>query len=71
MEEEYDGKMDHIINITCCWIRDIYGGEARTSQFTIQPRQPDFKPDTLAKKVLRKEVNPYEKLSFNDFDKLM
>jgi len=51
MEKEYEGKMNHIINITCCWIRDIYDGEASTSQFTIQDRQPDFPPDTLAKKI--------------------
>lgn len=71
MEEEYTGKMDHIINTTCNWIRDRDGREASVDQFTIQPRQPNFAPDTLAKKVLRNEVNPDEELSFRDFDRLM
>ncbi|MFB6209874.1 MAG: hypothetical protein ABEJ56_07120 [Candidatus Nanohaloarchaea archaeon] len=71
MEEEYEGKMAHIVNITCCWIRDIHGSEADTAKFTIQPRQPDFHPDILAKKVLRKEVEPDWKLDFSDFSDLL
>jgi hypothetical protein len=68
MEVEYEGWMDDIINTTCNWIRDVYGGEAYADQFTIQPRQPHFKPDILANKVRKEEVEADRQLNFSDFD---
>lgn len=67
MEEEYTGKMDQIVNTTCNWIRDISGNKADTDQFTIQERQPHFKPDVLANKVREGEVNADRELKYGDF----
>lgn len=71
MEEEYSGKMDDIINCTCNWLRDINGQDIKTEKFTIQPRQPHFKADTLANKVRKGEVNADQQLDLDDFRKLM